>query len=600
MVERLIAAGDLPHLARLRGQTGLGRVATTRPAQTPVAWSTFATGLNPGGHGVFDFIRRDPASYFPELALNHYEQKNAFLPPKVVNGRRGVPVWSVLAEAGRGASIVRCPCTYPPDRVQGSLLAGMGVPDVRGGLGTPAFYTTDSSASPRESEHLIVLEPGPSGIYSTRLIGPRDPKTRGDTQIKLVFKLDARARVLTIESEGTPGVITVREGEYSGWLKVKFKLGLLQSVRGLVRFHLAACEPELKVHATAVQFDPAAPPFPISEPPDYAARLAGRIGLFHTAGMVEEHTALNNERISEDAFLNHAEIAWNEREAMLIDALERHEDGLFYCLFDTPDRVQHMFWRYLERDHPAHRGEPFDSSYASVIDDCYRRADRVVGKALEFVDSDTLFIALSDHGFTSFRRGVNLNTWLLSNGFLALKPGVEPGPEAGDLLKGVDWGRTRAFALGLGGIYLNVKGREGQGIVEPSEVEAVKAELARGLGGLMDPRDGQTAIRRLVPREQAYTGPFTADAPDLLVDFAPGYRVSWSSSLGGVARDDLEDNTKKWSGDHIIDPSDVPGVLLMNRAYRQEGARLVDLAPTILEALGVPAIPAMEGRSLLS
>ena len=338
----------------------------------------------------------------------------------------------------------------------------------------------------------------------------------------------------------------------------------------MVRFYLVGCEPELALYASPVNFDPDSPLFPISEPFEYAGELAREIGLFYTTGMVEDHAGLNNERIAEAAFLDQCEIAWREREAMMLRELDLFDDGLFYCLFDTPDRIQHLFWRYSEPDHPANRGAAPDPAFAPVIDDAYRRCDAIVGKALEYADDQTLVIALSDHGFNSFRRGVHLNTWLLEHGFLALKPGVRPGEEAGDLLRQVDWGRTRAYALGLGGIYLNLKGREGQGIVPPDEAEALKAELAGGLTGLTDPdHPGKLAIRRVVPREEVYRGPYLAEAPDLLVDFAEGYRVSWSSSMGGVAEGQFEDNVKKWSGDHIIDPDRVPGVLFMNRPFRR-------------------------------
>ncbi len=117
------------------------------------------------------------------------------------------------------------------------------------------------------------------------------------------------------------------------------------------------------------------------------------------------------------------------------------------------------------------------------------------------------------------------------------------------------------------------------------------------MSGLVDPASGAIAVRRVRPRESVYSGPFVADAPDLLVDFAPGYRVSWGTSLGGAPEGQFEDNTRKWSGDHIIDPSLVPGVLFMNRPFRGAGADPAkDMAPTILDALGVPKGPDMEGR----
>lgn len=599
LVEPLLAAGELPNLARLATAGGLGRVATTSPAQTPVAWSTFATGLNPGGHGIFDFLSRDPRSYRLDNGLNRYEQKNPFLPPKAVNLRRGAPLWDALAVAGVPSVVLRCPCTYPPDRPRGRLLAGMGVPDLRGGFGTSTFYSTEEAAA-RESEHVVRLEHDGGGSIATHLIGPRHPRTRADATFPIVLRLDPEGRRLTVRSAGTPSEVEVREGAWSEWLRVKFKVGPLQSVTGIVRFHLVRLGPPLEFYASPVNFDPAAPLFPISSPPEYAGQLADRLGPYHTTGMVEDHNGLLNERFSECAFLAQCEDAWRERSAMMADELDRFSEGFFYCLFDTPDRVQHMLWRFREPDHPANRGAAPDPALAHAIDDHYRRADAVVGRALEAVDDRTLLIVLSDHGFNGFRRGFHLNTWLHDQGLLALKPGSAPGEEGGDLLRSIDWDRTRAYSLGLSGLYLNLRGREGRGIVPPDEAEPLKATIARELSGLVDPERNVVAVRGALRREEVYHGPYVGDAPDVLVNYAPGYRISWGSSMGAVsAGGHFEDNTRRWSGDHIIDPAAVPGVLLMNRPFRAPGARLLDLAPTILAALGVPLPATLEGSSLL-
>jgi predicted AlkP superfamily phosphohydrolase/phosphomutase len=599
IVEPMVQGGELPNLARLAAAGGSSRVRTTYPAQTPVAWSTFSTGTNPGGHGIFDFIRRDPRTYLPDLGLSRYEQKNAFLPPKAVNLRRGRPVWDVLTKAGIPSTVLRCPCTFPPDEIKGRLLSGMGVPDLRGGLGTSTFYTSADGVATLESENVVAVRPD-GGRVRTHLIGLRHPKTGQDATLDITVDIDGARNEVTIRSDGQPKALTVRAGEWSDWLRVKFRMGMLQSVSGLVRFLPVRLDSPFELYASPINFDPASPMFPISAPWDYANELAREVGTFYTTGMVEDHTGLSNGRFGEEAYLDQCEQVMQERERMMMYELDRFREGLFFCLFDTPDRVQHMFWRFREPGHPALAGDAgLAAEFGRVIEDHYRRADEVVGKALAHADDDTLVIALSDHGFGSFQRGIHLNGWLHEQGLLALKPGVAAGEEAGDFFKHVDWARTQAYALGLGSVYLNVRGREGEGIVDPSDAPAVAARIAEGLGGLRDPETGEVAIRRAVTREQVYSGAFAAESPDLVVAFSRGYRVSWATALGGVPDGIVENNVKRWSGDHIVDPELVPGVLFMNRPFRGEEASLTDLAPTILSALGVPRDAAMEGESLL-
>ena len=597
IVRALLARGELPHLSRLAAQGGFSCVRTTVPAQTPVAWSTFATGVNPGGHGIFDFIRRHPKTYLPDLALNRYEQKNAFMPPRAVNLRGGVPVWQVLSDAGVPSTVLRCPCTYPPDSFRGRMLSGMGVPDLRGGLGTSTFYSSADDLKAGESEQIVKVTVNRDGTVSTHVIGPRNPRSRGTLEMPLTIRLEPERDRVMVMSEGEPRALEVRLGQWSNWLQVRFKAGLLQSVRGMMRFHLVRLSPVLELYASPVNFDSDAPLFPISSPASYTQELTSKIGRFHTTGMVEDHTGLSNGRFDELAYLDQCAEVLRERERMMRFELERHREGLFFCLFDTPDRVQHMFWRFREPEHPANRQEP-SRGLERVIEEHYRECDAIIGRAFEAIDDETLFIVLSDHGFGSFQRGFNLNTWLHQNGFLALKNGIEPGEETGELLKHVDWSRTTAYTLGLGSLYLNVKGREQEGIVEEAQINGIKGAIAAGLSGLVDTERGEMAIRSVSSREQIYRGCYLADAPDLIVGFAKGYRVSWATALGGVPRSLFEDNLKKWSGDHIVDSDLVPGVLFMSDPFRA-GGHLVDLAPTILSALGVPKGKDMEGEALL-
>jgi predicted AlkP superfamily phosphohydrolase/phosphomutase len=598
IVEQMLAGREMPNLARLQEGGGYSRINTTYPAQTPVAWATFSTGTNPGKHGVFDFIRRDPKTYLPDLSLNRYEQKNAFLPPKVINLRNGVPVWELLSNAGIPSCVLRCPCTYPPDKIRGRMLSGMGVPDLRGGLGTSTFYSSDQSTMEKENENMVPVQPDDNGIIKTYLIGPRNPKTRKDLQIEITLQIDQQNNKGILRSDGKPKVLELNQGEWSDWLKVRFKSGLLQSIWGIVRFYLVRLSPVFELYASPINFDPDAPLFPISAPQEYAGDLAAELGTFFTTGMIEDHNGLNNERFDEHAFWDHCNIVMHERERMMLYELDRFDEGLFYCLFDTPDRVQHMFWRFREIEHPANKGNlPIEMT--GVVGEHYRKCDEIVGKALNYADDQTLFVVLSDHGMSSFQRGVHLNSWLYENEFLALKNGLKPGDEAGDFFRSVDWRLTQAYAVGLGGIYLNVKGREGEGILDIDEISNVKAKIVKGLTGLKDPERNKTAIRSVVTREQVYWGAYADQSPDLLVNFSEGYRVSWGTALGGIPNGIFEDNIKKWSGDHSIDPLLVPGVLFMNKQFHRDSPSLTDMALTIVQAFGVPRSPAMEGRSLL-
>lgn len=604
IVDAMLADGRLPNLARLRAAGGASRVATTSPAQTPVAWSTFATGVNPGGHGIFDFLRRDPKTYLPDLSLNRYEQKNSFLPPKAVNLRGGTPLWQVLGQAGIPATVIRCPCTYPPDPMKGRMLSGMGVPDLRGGIGTATLYTTDPGAAPRESEQVVPIALS-GDSFTTHLIGPRNPKSGTDLHAAVSVTLGPDGTA-TLQSDGQPKSLVLPAGEWSDWLRVRFKTGLLQSTAGLVQFLLVRTTPHVELYASPINFDPEAPLFPISAPWEYSTELARAIGGYATMGMVEDHRGLSNERFGEAEYLAHCDLVMAEREAMLAFELGRFSEGLLYCLFDTPDRIQHMFWRFREPGHPANAeavrtggAGADDADCGRVIEEHYQRCDRVVGMALEAADPATLVIVLSDHGFTSFQRGVHLNSWLHQEGLLTLKSGAVPGEEAGEFFRQVDWSRTQAYALGIGGIYLNQAGREAQGIVPADEATTLAGRIAAALTGLPDPLRGTVAIRGVATRGDLYSGPYADQSPDLMVHCAAGYRASWTTALGGIPDGLFEDNIKRWSGDHIVDPSLVPGVLFMNRAFSDGSARLLDLAPTILTALGVAVPSVMEGTSLL-
>lgn len=597
IVEAMIARGELPNLMKLQEQGGYARLGTTYSAQTPVAWSTFSTGTNPGGHGIFDFLTRDPQTYLPIMALSRYEQKNAFVLPKVVNMRRGTPFWDLLSARDVQSTILRVPCAYPPDQIKGRMLSGVGVPDLRGGFGTPTFYSSRTDLHADQSEKVVNVSADKDRI-ATYIIGPRDPKTKTDHKFDINIQIDKAENKIAITSHGQPDRLEVQLGKWSKWLRVKFKVGMMQYVSGIVRFNLRQIEPDFELYASPVNFETEEPLFPISSPKEYAHELAMKIGRYYTAGMAEDHDGLNLDRFDEAAYLDQCRIVMRERRRMMEYELGRFESGYFFCLFDTPDRLVHMFWRFREPEHPSNHGQ-YNPEFANVIEEHYRECDTIVGEAMKYADDETLFIVLSDHGMNSFQRGLNLNTWLYENGFLGLKTGTQPG-ESGDFFQSVDWDKTKAFSMGLGCIFLNMQGREANGIVSEGEAELVREEIVRGLSGLVDPDRGAVAVRSVVRREQVYSGPYVSEAPDLLVNFSEGYRVSWDTPLGGVPRGLFADNHKKWSGDHVVDPALVPGVLFMNQKFRKKSPSLVDLAPTILNSLGVPKGAEMEGSDLLS
>jgi len=600
IVEAMLERGELPNLARIRATGSYSRLKTTYPAQTPVAWSSFVTGTNPGAHGIFDFICRDPETYLPDVALTRFERpKNMLSQPRVVNRRRGVPLWQTLSAAGIPSTVLRCPCTFPPEALQGRMLAGVGVPDLRGSQSKGTFYTQDRTAVAEENEQLLFLDSDDE--VTTSVIGPRNTKASptGDTSCEVRIHVDKVGRKLVIQTGGSPARIEVPEKGWSEWVRFKFKFSVLQSVTGIARFYVRQLEPRLEFYLSAVNFDPAAPMFPVSAPADYARDLADKVGLFSTLGMAEDHNGLNNGRLDEAAYLQQCELVLGERERTMGFELDRFSEGFFFMLFDTPDRVQHMLWRFRDREHPGFEPD-LSPELATRIEEHYRRCDLLLSAVLDKVDENTLLIVLSDHGFGTFRRTFDTNTWLFQNGLLALKDSRKPGEHLGEGFAAVDWSKTYAYAIGLGGIYLNFKGRESGGILEEgSEAERVRNAIQTGLADFPDEHTQRTAIRSVSRREQLYSGAFVENSPDLLVNFHRGFRVSWQSAVGGFSHSVLEDNMRRWSGDHIVDPESVPGILFMNHSSLHDHARMIDLAPTILHYLGVTVPESMEGASLL-
>jgi predicted AlkP superfamily phosphohydrolase/phosphomutase len=283
---------------------------------------------------------------------------------------------------------------------------------------------------------------------------------------------------------------------------------------------------------------------------------------------------------------------------MFLDAVKQLKSGLVTTVFDTTDRVQHMFYRYLDPTHPANVGKDTEE-WKDAIAQVYERADALLGKVWHLVDDpNTVFMAISDHGFTNFRRGVNINSWLRDNGYLHLKD--ENATTSGEWFEGIDWTRTKAFALGLTGIFINRAGREKNGIVaEGAEYRELVKELAAKLEKMIDPATGEGCVRKVAMSQQYFDGPYRFDAPDLLVGWEGGYRNSWECAVGQVTEETITDNDRSWSGDHCVDPDIVPGIFFCDRAINTETPRLVDIPATVMKLFGQEIPNYMQGQMIL-
>ncbi|HJZ99491.1 MAG TPA: alkaline phosphatase family protein [Candidatus Solibacter sp.] len=592
LAERYMSEGKLPNLSKLKQQGGFTRLRTTFPALSPVAWSTFATGVNPARHSMFDFLNRSLRSYMPELSSSRVmEPQRIFkvgkyrIPlsrPIVEMRRKSRTFWQILGERHITSTILRVPITFPPEKFHGRMLSAMCTPDLLGTQGTFALYTTRKAEGSMEqgNRYPLTLD---GETYRGEIEGPANYMEEGGGSLKIPLTLQlAKGGRATFEVCGERHEI--EEGEYTPWITLEFKGTLGISVKGIARFLLTESGEQVSLYSTPIQIDPENPALPISHPSYYAAYLAKLLGTYATLGMAEDTWALNEHAIDSDAFLKQSYLIFEERRAMFLSALERTRRGVVACVFDTTDRVQHMFFAQKDKD----------GRHGRTIEELYRRADELVGEAQKYVDEETVLMVLSDHGFTSFERGVDLNAWLLENGYLAVKEDAS----GESYLKDVDWSCTRAYTFGLAGIYLNIEGRESGGIVKPAAAAALKREIAAKLSGIRDAELDRVAIAQAWPSDSLYKGPYLDAAPDLIVGYAEGYRASWDAAVGKVGRATFTDNEKAWSGDHCVDPRLVPGVLFCNRAFEAENPGIEDMAPTALDLFGVEPPPYMEGKAL--
>lgn len=606
LAERYMGEGKLPNFSKLAKQGHYSRLRTTFPCLSPVAWSSFATGANPAKHNIFGFLSRNPKTYAPELSsskvgpparvLKLFGREIPLGGPQVEMRRKSVPFWKLLGEEDIHATILRIPITFPPQEFNGHMLSAMCTPDLRGTQGSFSFYST-AFEKPDQTQGLRLPLSGDANLMTGEFWGPPDPQQDDGSLMRLPFEIrrvgPSKTYKLTVDGrdyELTPG-------KYSEWVSLRFHSGVMATAKGIVRVLITATEPNFELYSTPINIDPSTPALPISHPASYAVYLSKLMGSYATLGLAEDTWALNENVIDEDAFLEQAWLYHQERETMFFNALEKTPRGVVACVFDASDRIQHMFYRYFIPDHPANKDRDTET-HKLTIEKMYQRMDDLVSQTLERIDQerDLLFI-LSDHGFESFVRGMNLNAWLRDEGYLVLKDGRK---ESGDYFEHVDWSRTKAYTVGLGGIFLNRKGREAKGIVTPGkEAEALKREIKEKLHGYVDEERGVVAVRKVAISSKTYRGPYLGAGPDLLIGYAKGYRASWAAATGGITEDVFEDNIKAWGGDHCIDPDLVPGVLFSNRSLDANDPGIEDLAPTTMVQFGLPVPKHMEGKPLI-
>lgn len=585
IVEPMMKNGKLPNFSRLKEEGSYARLSTTIPAQSPIAWAGFATGKNPGKTGLFDFIIRDPKTYNLDLALSDIRKNH---PKRIIKTKC---FWQYTSDKKIPTVILSCPVTFPPDKIDGKMLSGMGVPDILGTEGTFTFYTTEPIDSSKDVGGKIFHVDG-SPEMTLNLIGPRTSGVKKADNVLVPFKVNLHFKTNPQDKNEKEGIliryqkheIALKPGQWSDWCEVSFRLDPFRTMKGIFKFYLVEAAPRFKLYISPINFDPRDPFFQISYPSSYSRELFDAIGLYHTRGMPMDTWPLNEKRLSEKAFLEQVEMVFEERNKMLDFELGRMKEGVLFCYFEPSDTIQHMFWRYIDPKSPLYEPNA-PTEYKEMIRTWYRKMDETLGRVMQGLGPNDILIVLSDHGFNSFRRAVHINAWLRKNGYLELKnPSAASGAE---LLQDVDWSKTRAYAIGFGSIYINQEGREKEGIVKPgAETETLKEEICRKLEAWQDEIYHCPVVHKVYKNEDIFHGSFVSGAPDLYVGFAVGYRASWQTALGAVPKELIEDNLKKWSGDHIFDPVLVPGIIFSNRKICRENPSIYDITPTVLEMVG--------------
>lgn len=612
ITERLIRQGRTPRLAELARVSGVVRVISTAGAEPASAWASFATGVNAGRHGIFDLVSPDPATGRPRAAtlepraseqwLGRWWSEGAAYRPVL----EAEPFWTRLGRFGARTHVLFVPGTFPPQAIPGgTLVAGTPLPDWGGGFGS-GYTWLASDVSPdqvgptRYGGRVERLAFERNGARAT-LVGIQAPE-RIDLPLTIRWNPEARSANIDIADQS----VYLAEGQRSRWLEISVRLNLLTRIRGLVQLHLVKAGNDVQVYVSPIQWHPAAPPSPISSPAAAAARLFERLGTYRTLVWPEAGWALADGWLSDASFLAAQDDTFSDRAEALLNRVDSADWNVIVAGIESLDTTGRLMWRFIDPGHAAHDGA-LAPTFADAIDGLYLRLDELVGQIRARLPEGADLAVVSPYGLYTARHVVDLNRWLANEGLLAWH--VPPRPVTLAAMADpslwddtVDWTKTTARAMGAGHIYVNVRGRDPAGIVEPGAAyDAVLQRLRERLELLTDPISGRRVVARVRVGRELFEGPQAGRAPDLVVTFSPGYRASWDSMLGGAASAVIDRNRERWSAEHAsVDERTVPGVWLSSVTLSASEIELLDVAPTVLEYSGQAVPEGLDGVSRLA
>ena len=609
LLKTFVGEGILPNFKKLIDAGSFGNLRTTTPPQSPVAWSSFLTGTNPGGHGIYDFIHRDPKSFTPYLSISKSSEAGSSIKVgqwkvplsggKVEQMRRGPAIYKVLEENGVDSTLFQIPANFPVDTKYTKALSGMGTPDLLGGYGTFTYY---SELPVPGSEHFTsgnVVRVFPlNHAISTSIKGPRNSFREDGEAPKIQFTIHRDPTEPMVRIKIQSHEVVLRQGEWSDWVPLSFSfVPMFATVGGMVRFYVKEVHPYLKIYTTPINIDPMEPTMPICSPASYSRELSEAVGRFYTQGLPADTKALSHGVLSDEEYFSQARLVIEENLRAFDYQYEKFKEGFFFFYFSSIDQNCHMLWRLMDPTHPLYKPEASEWVKGAVRW-FYRQMDEALRRAMAKVDANTLLLVLSDHGFAPFHREFHLSTWLVENGYTVLRE--KEWRDEGDFFSYVDWEKTKAYAIGINGLYINMKGRETHGAVEPHDAQRIKDEIAAKLVAYVDPLNGRQVVQQAYDSLKVYSGPFVELAPDLVIGYSRGYRVSDQGVLGKFPKEIIGNRTDPWAADHCMDPSVVPGILLSNRPWTASQPAIWDMAPSIIEAFGLETPKEMEGKSIFA